>query len=199
MTIFGLILFLVSVSYPPWLYQRSALATFENQKDAELLKLESEAVTAKHEKYLKALQATTQQYSALGLRIREFTSDLGKRPKLTKSEVERRDHELEDLNAKSLEKERESDQLKELAADAQNQLGKANVELRYKVERVIWETRFGQIALLLCMLGVVAGGIIARKGFNLWSLRVQVYQDAILRSQASLDHEASREAATAPH
>jgi len=63
------------------------------------------------------------------------------------------------------------------------------IAIKYKVEATIWDTRSAWAIAILALFTSVGGVLLGVKGFNLWSLRVQVYQDAILRKQAALETE----------
>ena len=67
------------------------------------------------------------------------------------------------------------------------------IEVKYKNEAALWESRSGKVISILALIGAAVGLFIGRKGFNLWSLRVQVFQDAILRKQAALESEGKEE------
>jgi hypothetical protein len=50
MTMFGLILFLISVTYPPWLVHTTTLAIYEARRDHEILKMEVAEANKQEEK-----------------------------------------------------------------------------------------------------------------------------------------------------
>ena len=185
MTIVGLILFLISISYPPWLYHRSQMAVFDAERDAELLQLERDDLNEKYRRVVEAINRETDEYNAQSDRIKELTKQT-RDDKLSAKQRTAMTQEIAEMHAKNDANEKQRNSLNQVADEAADKVKKNDVELKYKLRINIWESWYGRIAMLVCLLGSVVGLIIGRKGFNLWSLRVQVYQDAILIKEAEV-------------
>lgn len=182
-TICGLVLFLISITYPPWLYHRSAMASLSAESDSEMLQLEIKDLNRKRDQFIAAIKKETAESETQGARVKELTEQVSD-GKLSAKERDKINKEVEDMNSKHEASRKESQRLSQLEDDAIDKVQRAAVELEYKVRINLWENRYGKVALIFCMVGSAIGLLIGRKGFNLWSLRVQVHQDAILRKQA---------------
>jgi hypothetical protein len=82
------------------------------------------------------------------------------------------------------EKKKREFELRRSLDEVSNNALRKSIENDYKLKIVEWESRNGKLLMVLCLGGLVAGAVIAGRGLILWSLRVQVFQDAILKKQA---------------
>jgi hypothetical protein len=122
-------------------------------------------------------------------RLKTISEQGQNKPRLSISERTAINREIEAMEAKHLQSNRKREELYKATQNAALEVQKHSAELRYKTRVIAWESWYGRIVMVLCIAGLVLGAILGRKGFNLWSLRVQVYQDAILKSQASEPNE----------
>jgi cell division protein FtsB len=197
MCITGLILLLVSATYPPWVANKLTLASYENERDYELLKIDVEDFTRRsgdlHRKY-ESLHAEhrdlSQQLDNLEEKIKESKAHPSrKKDDAVVAEIIR----LKEIQSQLEEKGRQLEEASQADRETSSALQKKSIELIYKSKAILWQSRTAKIMFLLALLGAIAGVIIGRLGFNAWSLRVQVYQDAILKKQADLATQAPTE------
>lgn len=187
MTISGLLLVLISVTYPPWLLHKSRLALYDAERDSELLELD--------------LKAEEDQYKEIGFILERLDTDREQaedkmeilknqiKPNMSPSEKAAIRAELDHITSLVDGVDKELATVGKTRNEAARNVDKKRIELRYKLKVSLWENRTGQVFLVLCLLGAAAGMLIGVKGFNDWSLRVQVHQDAILRNQAMVVNE----------
>jgi hypothetical protein len=183
MTLSGLVLLLISVTYLPWLLHKAVLATYDARKDYEILEME---IAEEKKKYEALDRELDRQISERPIIENNMTAmqTLTEKKQLSPSELSVIRSQLSDVKALLDENEKRQSQLTEAASVASQSVKRKGIELDYKLRIAEWETRNGRILTVLSLLGSVIGGLIAVKGFNAWSLRVQVYQDAILKKQA---------------
>jgi len=197
MCIVGLILFLVSVTYPPWLLHRSTLALLEAQRDSELLQLEADDETNKHQAFMKQAKDEIAEGDVQISRLKAISEQGQNKSRLSTSERTAINREIEAMEAKHLQSIQKREELYKAAQDAALEVQKHSAALRYKTRIITWESWYGRIAMVLCIAGLILGAVLGRKGFNLWSLRVQVYQDAILKKQAEQETAQDRKSGEA--
>lgn len=187
MCISGLILVLLSITFPPWQINKIRHSYLENKRDLEILQVDSETID---------LQASslTEQASALN-RDRRFLSEQletlrgntdSKRPltetdkAMVKNELER----LESVRGRLEQKDKEWLEKMTAVASARADHRKRLIEIKYKNEAALWDARSATAISTIALFTGLLGFWLGRKGFKLWSSRVQVYQDAILKKQA---------------
>ncbi len=182
MCISGLILFLLSVTYPPWLLHRTTLASYEAQRDSELLDL----ALAESKRRSKALDDEMAQEDkenpAMDVKLSHARERLSS-AHLSRSERTSILAELSEMRAAISERGKRRTELLNAFRETATNIQAKSAELRYKARVILWEIWYGRFAMILSLVGGIMGLVLGRRGFNLWSLRVQVYQDAILRNQ----------------
>jgi hypothetical protein len=188
MCICGLILFLISSTYPPWLVHRTTLASYEAERDSQLLDLDLAESKRRSKAFQDEIAKEDEENLAIDAKL-ESAQERFNSKQLSRSERESILAELQRMKTALSERRKKRTELlnafTELAANIQAK----NVELHYKTRVILWEIWYGRVAIILCLLGCALGLMLGRKGFNLWSLRVQVYQDAILKKQAGVGGE----------
>lgn len=177
----GLTLILVSLIYPPWLYHQSILGYLEAKKDEKELQAQKEYVQNR----LKLLQARIDAGVDDPAQLKNRIDDLERQLTLT-SETNRQAlaSEIDGLRKRW----QESLQNREALIDASNELA---LNLRSRADELAhqesvseteqWiarKTIYGGLILL------VVGSAITYDGFRKWNLRVQMFQDAILKKEA---------------
>lgn len=145
----------------------------QTKHKSDLLTAESDALTKERGELTQELDKTAEAVSA--------------RTPLTRTERETLANDVNRLKEVKAKLDAKSQQLIEKAL-ARTETAvterKKLVEIRYKTEAALWDSRTG---LAMCIIALATGLIgfwFFRKGFNFWSTRVQVYQDAILKKQA---------------
>jgi len=188
MCICGLILFLVSLTYPPWLLHRTTLASYDAQRDSELLDLELEESKRREKAFETQLAEEDKENPRIDAKIAAANEQL-KRKRLSPSERSNILAELKEMLPALDERAKRRTALLNAFKETSTNIQTKSVELRYKTRIVLLELWLSRCALIMCVIGCLLGLLIGRKGFNLWSLRVQVYQDAILKKQAAIETE----------
>jgi cell division protein FtsB len=189
MCICGLILFLVSVTYPTWLLNKLVHSYYENRRDSEVLRVDVDSHQWRGELLSRQQDALGTEYDAITRRVDRLKQRAATQSSRQSAITEKELAQLTEAESKLDEKNREI--LKaalEGFAIANTHLEK-QIELNYRLKAAQWEVRSSIAISILGILGAGAGALLCRQGFNLWSLRVQVFQDAILRKQAAQEPE----------
>lgn len=194
MTLSGLILLLFSLSYPPWLLNKTKLAIYDAQRDLEILEMEQEADKTKYDEFnrqaaemLADRELVERQLDALEKRIKSSKSANDDAAVVA---------EFKRLQTLFEEKKRRHSEIENATNEMSRSFKRKSIELTYKLRVLEWESRTVVTVGILALLGTVGGFLLGVRGFNLWSLRVQVFQDAILKKQAVLETETKEESTT---
>lgn len=187
MTIMGLILFLVSVTYPSWLAHRTMRAAYEANRDYELLLLDVEKFKKKSDDFEREYNRQVSERPAVESELTDLEKQASNLSKLSSSRQSAFIARLGQLRVKLRENQEKAQETKNASDEAALEAQKKRIELSYKLNVGIWEGRAALVCIVLGGIGGIAGVLLCVFGFNLWSLRVQVYQDAILRKQAELE------------
>ena len=180
-------MFLLSVTYPPWLVNKITLSSYENQKNYDLLAIDRTRLLGQITEMIERSQALAREMIEQTNRSKNFTSGIERIKNPTRAQKRQflaEDFRLKQLEAGINEKQRLLNEAVAARNEATNGLDKKNVEIAYKARVIRWESRAAIVLSLIALFTAVGGALLTRKGFNLWSLRVQVYQDSILRKQA---------------
>ena len=184
MCICGLILFLVSATYPFVLAHRLAMAYYDAKRDYDLLDIDREAQEEKGEALKEEIDRQLSEQPIVEAKLSNLEQQIGDGSKLTPKQGSRIAAELEQQRAQLDENRKKVNELRNAAFTASRDVRKKSVELRYKLRVTLREGAAAITVATLGLIGSIAGLALCFFGFNLWSLRVQVYQDAILRKQA---------------
>lgn len=179
----GLILILVSITWPPWLLNKLMLSQYEVEKDQKVLEAEI------NQTGLETLQfgLAEELFNVDTKELKVKTEELQQQSSSSKKQALNK--EIEGLKAhwqeryKELEK-RGQDQGRALAANQ-----KMILEMNYKLKVFNWYTRAIRAVYVMAVLTFLIGLVMSVWGFRLWYLRLQIYQDALVKRQASIEHE----------
>ena len=188
MCISGLILVLLSLMIPTWQLNKIRQSYLEQKRDLEILDLDSEMTEHREQRLTQQADELNKTRAILLKQVETLESDtaLKGRP-LTEPEQLSVKGQLEQLYTLQNQLEKKNQEwLEKMSAvlTAQYEQRKRLIEIRYKNEAALSDARAGVAIAILSLFTIVFGFWMGRKGFNLWSLRVQVYQDAILKKQA---------------
>lgn len=179
----GLILILVSVTWPPWLLNKLMLSQYEVERDQKVL--ESEV----NQTGLETLQfgLAEQLFNVDTKELKVKTEELQQETSVSKKQALNK--EIEGLKARWQEqyKEMEKRGLDQGRALAANQ--KMILEMNYKVKVFIWYTRAISAVYVMAVLTFSMGLVMSVWGFRLWYLRLQIYQDALVKRQANIEQD----------
>jgi hypothetical protein len=181
-SICGLTLFLISITVPPWLLNKTWLAYYETDKDLRIVELELQDFRRRQE---EGMERDAKAY----LEISELSKELFD-PRKAATEQSARSANRDLIKSKIDEQKRKG--LERHTAEMELLLSQARktAEMSYKVKVLAWQQKTSKVLAGLCILGAVTGLVIGWKGFRLWSLRVQAFQDAILKKQAEQEQSA---------
>jgi hypothetical protein len=172
------LLFLIAVTYPPWLLHRSYLHTLSLKRDSDLLTAEINQLNEQ----LKDAEQQRKIPDPIANQIERLANIDWSR----QSESDRRFF-IEEIRRVRADMDKKLEDLiknHEQLVSAHQQLQTKRIEMRYKLEAAAFENTTLRTILVLSLVGACCGLLLLRFGFNAWSKKVQVYQDVILRSQA---------------
>ena len=174
----GLLLLLISITYPPWLMHKNYLRILYLKRDSDLLTAEQKHLNEqlKREEQLRKLP------DPIDAQIERLASIDWSR--LSESErrviIEEVRQVRSDLDKRLDNLIRKQDQF----VSTHQQLESKRIELHHNLKESEFELTTLTVILLLSVVGIVIGILLLSQGFSAWSKRVQIYQDAILRRQA---------------
>lgn len=194
----GLVLFLVSMTYPPWLSYRFSSSIFELEKDSKILKLEIKAEETRRTDFKAELDAIT----ADGNSTLKEAEDLKRLVESQASRAQKRrliparvalEQKYKLLQARVEEIKKGYNEKRATFMASSDALEQKQIELESRLDLVKWA--HGQLKLLgwVAIFCAGLGAFMANAGFIFWYRRVQVYQDAILRKQTALESESKSE------
>jgi len=187
MCISGLILVLLSLTLPAWLLNKVRYSYLENKRDLEILQVDSEMANDQSEILTGQVETLNKDREYLLKQMESLRSEVASKSPLNRADNLIVEEQLANLKGVQGELEKKDQEWLEkmmavLSTKAEQR--KKLLEIKYKNEAALWDSRNGIAISVLALFTGAFGFWIGRKGFNLWSLRVQVYQDAILKKQA---------------
>jgi hypothetical protein len=194
----GLVLFLVSLTYPPWLSYRLSSSIFELEKDTKILELEIKADEARRADFKAELDAITadgnstlKEAENLKRLVESQPSRAQKRRLIPERVALEQKYKL--LQARVEENKKGFNEKRATFMASSDALDRKLIELRARLDLVKWT--HGQLKLLgwVALFCIGLGSLMANAGFIFWYRRVQVYQDRILRKQAALESDSKGE------
>lgn len=185
-TICGLILILLSVTYPPWLINKIKHSYLENIRDYEMLNEDLKQTDRKRELLLSEQELLTKNRTVLSRQLSDLENTIAK-SRLTRTDKASLKKDLDRLDEVRLQIEEKNSKWTEKAiaiTDIMVAQQKNLIAIKFANEAALWDSRSANvITVFAVMLGIV-GVYLFRRGFNLWSSRVQAYQDVILKKEA---------------
>lgn len=194
----GLVLFLVSMTYPPWLSYRFSSSIFELEKDTKILELEIEAEETRRTDFKAELDAITadgdntlKEVENLKRLLESQPSRAQKRRLIPERVALEQKYKL--LKAQVEESKKGFNEKRATFMASSDALRRKQIELKSRLDLAKWA--HGQLKLLgwVAIFFAGLGAFMANAGFIFWYRRVQVYQDAILRKQTALESESKSE------
>ena len=186
----GLLLFLVSMTYPPWLHYRLSSSIFELEKDTKILKLETKAEETRRTNFKEALDAIRADSEATGKEVENLKRLVESQPSRAKVAREQKRRLLQAQVDEIQKRFHEQSAAFTASSDAYEQ---KLIESQYKLDLVEWTYRQLKLLDWVALFCVGLGSFMANAGFIFWYRRLQVHQDAILRKQAALESQGKSE------
>jgi cell division protein FtsB len=185
MCVSGLVMILFALTYPPWLLHKSIQAVYNLEKDVKLLELDVKEDTRVLEESRAAAETLHGEQQSLQKEMDALNKSLGPNPSTARlkkhiPEAKRAQKISEELISKADKQTQVADTLRQVNLDHIRK----RIEIEARLHLQLWESRAGIALTVICGLFGIVGVFVFVKGFNAWSLRVQVYQDAILKKQA---------------
>jgi hypothetical protein len=187
MALSGLLTQLLFFVFIPWNLQRAVLAHAEAASGVEILKIDAEDVARKKNEAETDIERLQSEQAVAENRLATLRSQLENSSRLNSSE---RTSELRELTVECNNRAKLIREIRDAVNEEIISAHKKKAELTAKVKyaRVQWELGIAYSVLLLLL--AVGGFFLTLKGFFLWFDRVQKFQDAILRGQATSELDA---------
>ena len=179
----GLLLSLVSLIYPTWLYHQALLRYLAAKNEETELQTQRDYV----QKRLDILQSRMSMLLDDPVQLKKFIDDLEKQRLLTASPSKRAvlSSEIEGLRKRWQDSVQNQTALTETSDELKLGLRSREDQLAHQKTISDTELSLSRTIIYFGLVGVLVGIFITLRGFNKWSKRVQVFQDAILKKQAS--------------
>jgi hypothetical protein len=177
LAIFGLLIFLSSLSTPIWMFQKLDTLRAEHLRDLEILNLDATTWEEAWEEVRKASEAHT----AASKRVQETFDNFAKsKSQASKTTVQ---NALTTSQAAYENFELKSREFEEKVLKWRKQ----HAEVSYKTDLVEISEHTVELTARYCLLGMLAGLAMTITGFILWYKRTQKMEDLILKKKAESD------------
>lgn len=178
----GLLLILVSVSYPPWLFHKAIVGYLaaENEK----VQLQTQATFA--QRRLDTLQRRLDTLLEDPDTLKSSMDALENRRKAERSDSEKVkvSIEIDRLRTRWQEAVRSREDLVDAAHELSLSLQLKTAQTQHQQTLSNTELWMSRIIVFCAIAGIMVGLILTFRGFQKWYRRVQVFQDAHLKKQS---------------
>jgi len=177
----GLLLALVSLLYPTWLYQQALLRYLDAKNGETELQTQTDYV----QKRLDLLQVQMNTTLDDPDQMKKLIDDLeNQRLAASSPKREALSAEIERLRKRWQESLQSRTALFEASQELKASLQSKTGQLAIQKSVSETELSMSRYMIYIGLVGIVIGVIITLRGFRQWSKRVQVYEDKILKREA---------------
>ena len=178
----GLLLVLVSITYPVWLYHQALLLYFAARNEESQLQIQAEYVQERQ----NLLQSQISSMLDDPDQLKKLIDDLENQRRLTAPSPKRDalSSEIEHLRKRWQDSFQSRTALVEESQKLMSDLRSKTEQLAHQKSVSKTELRMSRFMIVIGVVGFVLGVIITLHGFSKWRKLVQVYEDKILKREA---------------
>ncbi len=188
----GLLIILISLIYPLWLFHKATLGYLAAENEEAQLTIQRRFTSARQEMLGRRKTAVAAEQDDLRKRIDELKAQ--HKAVLTTPEETTISPGIDKLDAQLKESIRSGEALEDAAHELALSLDLKQREMEYQRHVNDTERDISRAAFVVAVIGLGIGLFYTSTGFRRWDQRVQVYQDTILKKQAASEKAASTQA-----
>jgi hypothetical protein len=181
----GLLLVLVSITYPVWLYHQALLLYFAARNEESQLQIQAEYVQERRNLLQSQMSSMLDDPDRLKT-LKKVIDDLENQWLLATPSPKRDalSSEIDRLRKRWQDALQSRTALVEESQKLMSDLRSKREQLAQQQSISKTELRMSRFMLVIGVVGFVTGVLITLRGFSKWSKRVQVYQDLTLKREA---------------
>ena len=181
----GLLLVLVSITYPVWLFRQALLLYFAAINEESQLQIQAEYVQERQNLLQSQMSSMLDDPDQLK-KLKETIDDLENQWLLATPSPKRNalSSEIDRLRKRRQDSLQSRTALLEESQKLTSELRSKKEQLTYQQSVSKTELRMSRFMFVIGVVGFVAGVLITLRGFSNWRKRVQVYEDQILAREA---------------
>lgn len=177
----GLLLILVSVTYPPWLYHKAIMAYLAAEHEKVQLQTQATFAQSRRDTLERRRQTLLDDPDKLKQSIHDLESKQQETSDSARSNVTA---EIDRLRTRWQEVVRTREALVDASDELLLSLQLKAVQIQHQQQVSEAEMSMSQKIMYCGFGGVILGLILTFSGFRNWHRRVQVFQDAALKNQS---------------